>query len=74
MVEEIYALIDNNPYETDIQMIDASVHPSPEELKIVKKWLDKAYKLDTSWFQTRRGNCIPNGTFELFGDYSRRDC
>ena len=48
IVEELYALIDNDPYETDVQMIDANVHPSPEELKIVKKQLYKAYKLDTS--------------------------
>ena len=51
-------------------MIDAVIQPNPDELKKVKKLLDKVYKLDTSRFQTRRGNCIPNGMFKLFGDYS----
>ena len=50
-------------------MIDAEAQPGSEELKKVKKLLDKAYKMDTSHFQTRRGNCIPNGMFELFGEY-----
>ena len=73
IAEEIYSLLDNDPYETDVIMIDADTQPNPKELKKVKKLLDKAYKLDTSHFQTRRGNCIPNGMFELFGDYSGRD-
>ena len=73
IVEVLYSLIDTDPYQTDIQMKDVDVQPSPKELKKVKKLLDKAYKLDTSHFQTRRGNCIPNGMFELFGDYSGCD-
>ena len=53
IVEELYSLIDNDPYETDVQMIDADTQPNPEEWKKVKKLLDKAYKLDTSCFQMR---------------------
>ena len=73
IAEELYSLLDNDPYKTDVIMIDADTQPNPEELKKVKKLLDKAYKLDTSRFQTRRGNCIPNGMFELFRNYSGRD-
>ena len=69
IAEELYSLLANKPYETDVQTIDADTQPNPEELKKVRKLLDKAYKLDTSRFQTRRGNCIPNGMFELFGEY-----
>ena len=73
IAEELYSLLVNKPYETDVQAIDADTQPNPEELKKVRKLLDKAYKLDTSNFQTRHGNCIPNGMFELFGEYSGRD-
>ena len=73
IAEELYSLLVNEPYETDVQTIDADTQPNPEELKKVRKLLDKAYKLDTSRFQTRRGNCIPNGMFELFSKYSGRD-
>ena len=37
IVEELYSLIDNDPYETDVQMIDADTQPNLEELKKVKK-------------------------------------
>ena len=73
IAEELYSLLANKPYEPDVQTIDADTQPYPEELKKVRKLLDKAYKLDTSRFQTRRGNCIPNGMFELFSEYSGRD-
>ena len=73
IAEELYSLLVNKPYETDVQIIDADTQPNSEELKKVRKLLDKAYKLDTSRFQTRCGNCIPNGMFELFGEYSGRD-
>ena len=73
IAEELYSLLTTEPYETDVQTIDADTQPNPEELKKVRKLLDKAYKFDTSLFQTRRGNCIPNGMFELFGEYSGRD-
>ena len=73
IAEELYSLLTIEPYEPDVQTIDANTQPNPEELKKVRKLLDKAYKLDTSQFQTRRGNCIPNGMFELFGEYSGRD-
>ena len=73
IAEELYSLLANKPYEPDVQTIDADTQPNPEELKKVRKLLDKAYKLDTSRFQTRCGNCIPNGMFELFGEYSGRD-
>ena len=73
IAEELYSLLANEPYEPDVQTIDANTQPNPEELKNVRKLLDKAYKLDTSQFQTRRGNCIPNGMFELFSEYSGRD-
>ena len=73
IAEELYSLLANKPYEQDVQTIDADAQPNPEELKKVRKLLDKAYQLDTSRFQTRRGNCIPNGMFELFGEYSGRD-
>ena len=53
IVEELYSLIDNDPYKTNVQMIDADTQPNPKELKKVKKLLDKAYKLDTSHFQMR---------------------
>ena len=53
IVKEVYSLIDNEQYETDVQMIDADTQPKPEELKKVKKLLDKAYKLDTRQFQMR---------------------
>ena len=66
-------MLTTDPYETDVQTIDADTQPNPEELKKVRKLLDKAYKLDTSRFQTRRGNCIPDSMFELFGEYSGRD-
>ena len=61
IAEELYSLLVNEPYETDVQTIDADTQPNPEELKKVRKLLDKAYKLDTSHFQTRCRNCIPNG-------------
>ena len=73
IAEELYSLLANEPYETDVQTIDADTHPNPEELKKAKKLLDKAYKLDNSHFQTRRGNSIPDGMFELFGEYSGSD-
>ena len=73
IAEELYSLLANEPYETDVQTIDADTQPNPEELKKVRKLLDKAYKLDTSQFQTRHGNCIPNSMFELFSEYSGRD-
>ena len=73
IAEELYSLLTTNPYETEVQTIDANTQPNPEELKKVRKLLDKAYKLDTSRFQTRRGNCIPNSMFELFGEYSGRE-
>ena len=73
IAEELYSLLVNKPYETDVQTIDAETQPNPEELRKVRKLIDKAYKLDTSCFQTRHGNCIPNGMFELFGKYSQRD-
>ena len=73
IAEELYSLLVNEPYETDVQTIDANTQPNPEEQKKVRKLLDKAYKLDTSRFQTRRGNCIPNGMFELFSEYSGRE-
>ena len=73
IAEELYSLLTIEPYEPDVQTIDADTQPNPEELKKVRKLLDKAYKLDTSQFQTRCGNCIPNGMFELFGEYSGRD-
>ena len=73
ITEELYSLLVSEPYEQDIQTIDAEAQPTPEELKKVKKLIDRAFQLDTSRFQTRRGNCIPNGMFELFGDYSGKD-
>ena len=73
IAEELYSLLVNEPYETDVQIIDADTQPNSEELKKVRKLLDKAYKLDTSHFQTRCGNFIPNSMFELFGEYSGRD-
>ena len=73
IAEELYSLITTDPYETDVQTLDAETQPNPEELKKVRKLLDKAYKFDTSRFQTRCGNCIPNGMFELFGEYSGID-
>ena len=73
IAEELYSLLTIDPYEPDVQTIDADTQPNPGELKKVRKLLDKAYKLDTSGFQTRRGNCVPNGMFELFGEYSGRD-
>ena len=73
IAKELYSLLANEPYETDVQTIDANTQPNPEELKKVRKLLDKAYKLDTSRFQTRHGNCIPNSMFELFGEYSGRE-
>ena len=73
IAEELYYLLASEPYEQDLQTIDADTQHTPEELKKIKKLLDKAYQLDTSRFQTRRGNCIPNGMFELFGEYSGRD-
>ena len=73
IAEELYSLLTTDPYKTDVQTIDADTQPNPEELKKVRKLLNKAYKLDTNQFQTRRGNCIPNGMFELFGEYSGRD-
>ena len=73
IAEELYSLLTNEPYEPDVQTIDADTQPNPEELKKIRKLLDKAFKLDTSRFQTRCGNCIPNGMFELFGEYSQRD-
>ena len=66
IAEELYSLLTIDPYETDVQTIDADTQPNPEELKKIRKLLDKAYKLDTSRFQTRRGNCIPNSMFDLF--------
>ena len=53
IVEELYSLIDNDPYKSDVQLVDADTQPNPEELKKVRKLLDKAYKLDTSHFQMR---------------------
>ena len=44
IVEELYSLIDNDPYESDIQLVDADTQPNAEELKKVRKLLDKAYK------------------------------
>ena len=73
IAEELYSLLVSEPYEQDVQTIDADTQPTPEELKKIKKLLNKAYKLDTSRFQTRRGNCVPNGMYELFGDYSGKD-
>ena len=73
IAEELYSLLANEPYEPDVQTIDANTQPNPEELKKIRKLLDKAYKFDTSRFQTKRGNCIPNDMFELFGKYSGRD-
>ena len=73
IAEELYSLLTTDPYETDVQTIDADTQPNPEELKKVRKLLNKAYKFDTSRFQTRHGNCIPNGMFELFSEYSGRD-
>ena len=73
IAEELYSLLTTDPYETDVQTIDADTQPNPEELKKVRKLLDKAYNFETSRFQTRRGNCIPNGMFELFGEYSGID-
>ena len=54
IAEELYSLLTIDPYETDVQTIDADTQPNPEELKKVRKLLDKAYKLDTSQFQTRQ--------------------
>ena len=71
IAEELYSLLTTDPHETDVQTVDADTQPNPEELKKVRKLLDKAYKLDTSRFQTRRGNCILNGMFELFGETGR---
>ena len=48
IAEELYSLLANEPYERDVQTIDADTQPNPEELKKVSKLLDKAYKLDTS--------------------------
>ena len=73
IAEELYSLLTTDPYETDVQTIDADTQPNPEELKKVRKLLDKPYKLDTSRFQTRHGNCLPNSMFELFSEYSGRD-
>ena len=73
ITEELYSLLVSEPYAQNVQTIDAEAKPTPEELKMVKKLIDKVYQLDTSKFQTRWGNCIPNGMFELFGDYSGKD-
>ena len=73
IAEELYSLLTNDPYEPNVQTIDADTQPNPEELKKIRKLLDKVYKLDTSRFQTKHRNCIPNGMFELFGKYSGRD-
>ena len=61
IAEELYSLLTNEPYEPDVQTIDADTQPNPQELKKIRKLLDKAYKLDTSRFQTKCGNSIPNG-------------
>ena len=73
ITKELYTLLETDLYETDVQMIEDEVQPSPEDLKKIKKVIDKWYKLDTSRFQTRRGNITPNGMFELFSDYSGMD-
>ena len=73
ITEELYSLLVSEPYEQDVQTIDAEAQPTPEELKKVKKLIDRVFQLDTSRFQMRRGNCIPNGMFELFSDYSGKD-
>ena len=70
IADELYTILVNGPYEEDVQLIEADTQPSPDELKKVRKVLDKAYQLDTGRFQTRRGNHIPNGMFELVGEYS----
>ena len=73
IADELYAILVNDPYEEDVQVIEADTQPSPDELKKVRKMIDKNYKLDTGHFQTRRGNHLPNGMFELFGEYSGSD-
>ena len=65
IAEELYAILVNNPYKEDVQVIEADTQPSPDELKKVKKVIDKDYQLNTGRFQTRRGNHLPNGMFEL---------
>ena len=73
IADELYAILVNDPYEEDVQVIEADTQPSPDELKKVKKSIDKNYKLETGRFQTHRGNHLPNGMFELFGEYSGSD-
>ena len=73
IADELYAILVNDPYEEDVQVIEADTQPSPDELKKVRKVLDKDYQLNTGRFQTYRGNHLPNGMFELFGEYSGSD-
>ena len=41
IAEELYAILVNDPYEEDVQIIEAETQPSPDELKKVKKLIAK---------------------------------
>ena len=37
IAEELYAILVNDPYEEDVQVIEADTQPSPDELKESEK-------------------------------------
>ena len=67
-------LIEENEYKTEFEHLKEDRAISNELLKALKKDKTDWRTYDTSRFQTRVGNILPNGIYSLFTKYAGDSC
>ena len=74
IASELMKLIEENEYKTEFEHLNEDRAISGELLKALKKDRTDKRTYDTSRFQTRVGNIIPNGIYSLFTKYAGDSC
>ena len=74
IASELLNLIRENEYKTEFEHLKEDCAISSELLKALKKDRTDSRTYDTSRFQTRFGNIIPNGIYSLFTKYAGDNC
>ena len=73
ITSELYNLITENDYKTEFVHLNEEDSVQPNVLKALKKDSSETRCYDTSRFQTRNGNIIPDGVYTLFTKYAGED-
>ena len=71
---ELLEIINENRYKTNFQHLSEDHVVSSEVIKSLKKDKSGGRDYDTSRFQNRRGNIIPDGLYSLFTKYAGESC